>query len=66
MGLDEDLHEATTIALDAMLDVMVERHDMERKYALALASVVVDFRITQIANQTLGVHAILEDGALTP
>ncbi len=64
MGLDEDLHEATAIALDAMLDVMVARFDMDRKYALALASVAVDFRITQIANITLGVHAILADGAV--
>ena len=64
MGLDEDLHEATALALEAMLDVMVARYGMDRKYALALASVVVDFRITQIANRTLGVHALLDDRAL--
>ena len=65
MGLDDDLHEATAIALDAMLEVMVTRFDIDRKYALALASVAVDFRITQIANVTFGVHAILADNAVT-
>jgi hypothetical protein len=29
-----------------------------------LAGPVVDLRITQVANQTWGVHAVLADGAL--
>ena len=33
------------------------------KEALALASVVVDLRVTQVVNQTLGVHAVLRDDA---
>ena len=32
--------------------------------ALALASVVVDLRVTQVVNEQLGVHAVLRDGAL--
>jgi acetamidase/formamidase len=32
--------------------------------ALALMSVVVDFRVTQTVNQTRGIHAILPHGAL--
>ena len=33
--------------------------------ALALASVAVDLRVTQVANRTWGVHALLPDGLLT-
>ena len=62
MGLDEDLHEATVIALDSMIDFVAEPFDLDRK--CALASIAVDCRVTQITNVTLGVHAILEYGAL--
>jgi acetamidase/formamidase len=62
-GFDEDLDKAARIALDGMLDLMVREHDLTRDDALALASVVVDLRVTQIANKTLGVHAVLRDDA---
>lgn len=58
-GFDENLNVATQTALDAMLDLMVEQRGVTRADALALASVVVDLRITQIANKVLGVHAVL-------
>ena len=61
----EDLNEATHQALHAMLDLMGERLGLERKEALALASLVVDLRVTQIANGTLGVHACLPHDAIS-
>jgi acetamidase/formamidase len=64
LGLDEDLNKATYIALNGMLDLMEEQHGMDRKEALALASLVVDMRITQIVNGVRGVHAVLPDGAV--
>jgi acetamidase/formamidase len=63
-GFDPDLREAARIALDGMLDLMQRDHHFSRDDALALASVVVDLRVTQLANQTLGVHAVLRDDAL--
>nr|MDQ6920557.1 acetamidase [Candidatus Dormibacteraeota bacterium] len=39
---------------------------LSRPEALALASVVVDLRVTQICNGVRGVHAILPTGAVTP
>jgi acetamidase/formamidase len=42
-----------------MLDLMVEKQGVNHADALALASVVVDLRITQIANKVFGVHAVL-------
>jgi len=62
-GFDENLNVASQIALDAMLDLMVEERSVTRADALALASVVVDLRITQIANKVFGVHAVLPHGA---
>jgi acetamidase/formamidase len=63
-GFHEDLDEATMIALDGMLDLMNELYGLERKEALALSSLVVDLRITQIVNGTKGVYAFLSHGAI--
>jgi acetamidase/formamidase len=38
--------------------------DLSRPQALALASVVVDLRVTQVANEVWGVHAVLADDAV--
>jgi acetamidase/formamidase len=64
LAFHEDLHEATLLALDAMLDLMCELYNFSRPQALALASLVVDMRVTQIVNGgMLGVHAVLPHGA---
>jgi acetamidase/formamidase len=43
----------------------MEVYSVSRKEALALASVAVDFRITQIVNANIfGVHAMLADDAI--
>lgn len=62
-GFHENLNIATRTALDAMLDLMVEHRGVTRTEALALASVVVDLRVTQIANKVLGIHAVLRHDA---
>jgi acetamidase/formamidase len=63
-GFDEDLDEAMFLALDAMLGLMGERYGMGRAEALAMASVAVDLRVTQVANGVLGVHAVLAKDAI--
>ena len=62
-GFDEDLDEAAAQAVDGMLELMRREHGLERRDALALASVVVDLRVTQLVNGVKGVHAVLHDGA---
>ena len=64
LGFHDTLDEAAAIALDAMLELMTRTHGVSRPDALALASVVVDLRVTQIANGVWGVHAVLPHGAL--
>jgi acetamidase/formamidase len=63
-GFDEDLDEAAEIAIDGMLDLMRREHGLERREALAYASVVVDLRVTQLVNGAKGVHARLTHDAL--
>ncbi|MDQ6420783.1 acetamidase/formamidase family protein [Paenibacillus sp. LHD-117] len=64
MGFHEDLDEASIIALDGMLNLMNELYGFDRKEALALASLVVDLRITQMVNGVRGVHAMLAHGSI--
>jgi len=64
LGLDKDLDTATAIALGAMLDLMEEHLGVSRRDALALASVAVDLRVTQIVNGVQGVHAVLPHDAI--
>ncbi|GAB5492614.1 MAG: acetamidase/formamidase family protein [Phototrophicaceae bacterium] len=63
-GFHENLNQAAYMALDNMVNLMTEKLHLSRKEALALASPIVDLRITQIANPAVGVHAILRDDAL--
>ena len=63
-GFDEDLDEAAALAIDAMLELMGREHELERREALALASVVVDLRVTQMVNGVRGIHARLAHDAL--
>jgi acetamidase/formamidase len=63
-GFHEDLNEATLLALEAMLELLEERYGVGRHEALALASLVVDLRVTQIVNGVSGVHAVLPPGAI--
>ena len=63
-GFDEDLDEAAAQAVDGMLALMDRELGLDRLDALALASVVVDLRVTQLVNGVKGVHAMLRDGAI--
>jgi acetamidase/formamidase len=64
LGFDADLDEAMAVAVGAMLDLMERELGVGRKEALALASVVVDLRITQVVNGVQGVHAVLARDAI--
>ena len=64
LGLDVDLDEAAALALESMLELLARERGLERREALALASLVVDLRVTQMVNGVRGVHAVLPHGAL--
>jgi acetamidase/formamidase len=61
-GFDADLNVAMGDALDAMVRWLQALLDTGKGTALAIASTCVDLRITQVANETWGVHALLPAG----
>ncbi|MCA0458960.1 MAG: acetamidase/formamidase family protein [Chloroflexi bacterium] len=64
-GFHTDLEQATYIALDSIVSLLMSNYSLpSRKQALALATAVVDLHITQIANPVMGVHAFLPHDAL--
>ncbi|SET57715.1 Acetamidase/formamidase [Oceanobacillus limi] len=63
-GFNEDLHEATAVALDEMIKLIQNLYAIQKTEATALASTVVDLRITQVVNGVKGVHVILPHGAI--
>ena len=64
LGFHADLDEAAALAVEGMLGLMKRLHGLERLDALALASLVVDLRVTQMVNEVRGVHAVLPHGAI--
>jgi acetamidase/formamidase len=64
MGLGYTVDDAVFEALNAMFDLLGRLHGVSRPDAVALASVAVDVRVTQIVNRTVGAHAVLPPGAL--
>jgi acetamidase/formamidase len=47
------------------LHIIGREYGPARDQAIALASVVVDLRVTQIVNGVKGVHAVLRDGDIS-
>jgi acetamidase/formamidase len=64
LGFHPDLKEAMFYAADAMLRWLEKLLKVDRSTALALSSLAVDLRVTQVVNEVCGVHAILSDHAL--
>jgi acetamidase/formamidase len=63
-GFSPDLNAAMGDALDAMLGWLQGLYRLDKAAALAVASPIVDLRVTQVANQSWGVHALLPHGAI--
>ena len=59
MGLHEDLDEASRLATREMIDFLVAEKGMSRDEAYVLCSLAADLRVTQVVDQTKGVHAML-------
>jgi len=59
MGFHENLEEAARIALEEMLDFLVQQKHLDPDTAYILSSDVVDLHITQLVDGKKGVHALL-------
>ena len=59
MGLNEDLDEATRLAVREMVDFLVVEKKMSREDAYMLCALAADLHVTQAVDATKGVHASL-------
>jgi len=59
MGLNQDLTEAFRICLRNTIDFLARRANLTRPEAYGLASMAVNFRITQVVDVNQGVHAMI-------
>lgn len=59
-GLGETLDEAAVMAVNGMLDILMEQTGWTRSQALACATTAVDLRVTQMVNPLKGIHAVLK------
>jgi acetamidase/formamidase len=59
MGLDPDLSEAMKLAARETIDFLVNEKHLSRDEAYMLASVAVDFEVTQVVDGTKGVHGMI-------
>lgn len=60
MAFDPDLDVCVTIALRDMIAAICSRTGLSREDAYTLCSLAADLRITQVVNQSKGVHVMLE------
>ena len=59
MGSDEDLTEATRIAINQTIAFLSATKGLSRGEAYRLISLAIDLRITQLVDQKVGVHAMI-------
>jgi len=59
MGLHPDLNEAARMATREMIDFLVSEKGMTRDEAYTFCSLAVDLRVTQLVDDTKGIHAML-------
>lgn len=64
MGMDKDLTVATRICLQNTVKFLQGRLGISQTQAYQLASLAVDFRITQLVDGNVGVHAMVAKGLL--
>ena len=58
----EDLTVATQVAVQEMIDFLMEYRDLPRVEAYRLASIAADLRITQLVDGKVGVHMMVPKG----
>jgi acetamidase/formamidase len=66
MGFDDDLSEATRIAVREMIDFLVTEKRLSRDDAYMLASVAADLHITELVDGNKGVHMMIPKAIFAP
>jgi acetamidase/formamidase len=58
-GLDPDLGKAMHMAMTETLEFLEEKEGYDFHHAYTLASIAVNFHVTQVVDKTLGIHAMI-------
>jgi len=66
LGIDESLNEALRIALRNTIDFLVAQAALSRDDAYGLASLAVDFRVSQMVDVNNGIHAMIPKSIFAP
>ncbi len=66
IGLDPNLNEALRVALRNTIDFLETRAGLSRDEAYSLASLGIDFRVTQMVDVNHGVHAMIPKSMFAP
>jgi acetamidase/formamidase len=64
MGMDSTLTIATRIAIEEMVELIMEKSRLGRMESYQLASIAADLRITQLVDGTMGVHMMIRKSLL--
>ncbi len=65
IGLHESLDEAMKIAIRETVDFLTDEKGLTREDAYALASIAVDFEVTQVVDGVKGIHAMIPKAIFT-
>jgi acetamidase/formamidase len=66
LGIHESLNEALRIALRNTIDFLVAQAHLSRDDAYGLASLAVDFRVSQMVDVNNGIHAMIPKSIFAP
>jgi acetamidase/formamidase len=66
LGVDPSLNEALRIALRSTIDFLHRKAGLSRDRAYSLASLAVDFRVTQMVDVNNGIHAMIPKSIFAP
>ncbi|GAC1302838.1 MAG: hypothetical protein NVSMB21_01200 [Vulcanimicrobiaceae bacterium] len=66
LGMDPSLNDALRISLRNTIDFLHAKAGLSRDDAYGLASLAVDFRITQMVDKMNGVHAMIPKSIFAP
>ena len=65
MGMDRDLTKATQIAVQEMIDFLMDEKGLDRSEAYSLSSIAADLCITELVDGNMGVHMMIAKSLFT-
>ena len=66
LGMHESLNEALRISLRSTIDFLASKAKLSRADAYGLASLAVDFRVSQMVDVNNGIHAMIPKAIFAP